>query len=90
MARRITDAEGAIWEVTFSGHRTQYHSDELTLEFVRPTGGTMEKRFARVSPRGAKAVDAAIEEMSDRALADLLHTAQPSWTSPDGEYARSG
>lgn len=90
MARRITDAEGATWEVTFSGHRTQYHSDELTLEFSRTAGGSPERRFARFSPRGAKAVDAAIEEMSDRALATLLQTAQPSWTSPDGEYARSG
>jgi len=90
MARCITDAEGATWEVTFSGHRTQYQSDEVTLEFVRTAGGTRERRFARFSPRGAKAVDAAIEEMSDRALANLLHTAQPSWTSPDGEYSRSG
>ncbi len=90
MARQITDAEGATWEVTFSGRRTQYVSDELTLEFVRTTGGSRESRFARFSPRGAKAVDAALEEMSDRALANLLHTAQPSWTSPDGEYSRSG
>ena len=90
MARRITDAEGATWEVTFSGHHTQYDRDELTLEFCRSTEGSPERRFARFSPRGAKSVDAAIEEMSDHALANLLCTAQPSWTSPDGEYARSG
>lgn len=90
MARQITDAEGATWDVSFSGRRTQYVSDELTLEFVKTTGGPRESRFARFSPRGAKAVDAALEEMSDRALANLLHTAQPSWTSPDGEYSRSG
>ncbi len=89
MARCITDAEGGAWEVTYSGHRTQYDQDELTLEFVRVGSGTRERRFARFSPRGAKAVEAAIEEMSDRALGNLLDTAQPSWTSPDGAYSRS-
>jgi hypothetical protein len=90
MARRIIDHDGATWEVTYSGHRTQYATDELTLEFVRVAGGVKERRFARVSPRGAKSVDSALDEMSDRALGDLLRSAQPAWTSPDGEYSRSG
>ena len=90
MARCITDAKGATWEVTFSGYRTQYQSDELTVEFSRTSDETRERRFVRFSPRGAKTVDAALEEMSDRALTNLFHTAQPSWTSPDGEYSRSG
>jgi hypothetical protein len=90
MARRITDPEGATWEVTYSGHRTQYNTDELTLEFVRTDGGTRERRFARFSPRGAKSVDSALDEMTDHGLANLLKAAQPAWTSPDGEYSRSG
>lgn len=90
MARSIADATGATWEVSFSGHRTQYAKDELTLEFVRVAGGVKERRFARFSPRGAKSPDSALDELSDRALHALLHTAQPSWTSPDGDYARSG
>jgi hypothetical protein len=90
MARRITDPEGATWEVSYRGHRTQYNSDELTLEFVRVAGGTKERRFARFSPRGAKSVDGALDELTDRGLGLLLQAAQPAWTSPDGQYARSG
>ncbi len=90
MARRILDPNGATWEVMFSGHRTQYSKDELTLEFLRTAGGTKERRFVRFSPRGAKSVDSAIADLTDEALANLLHTAQPAWTSPDGEYSRSG
>lgn len=87
MARRILDAAGATWEVAQSGRHTQYGTDELSLEFRRLNGGAPEKRFARFSPRGAKAAEMALEEVSDRALVALLTTAQPAWTSPDGDYA---
>lgn len=90
MARRIVAPDGATWEVMFSGHRTQYGKDELTLEFLRVTGGSKERRFVRFSPRGAKSVDAAIDELTEQALVTLFHTAQPAWTSPDGVYTRSG
>lgn len=87
MARSIVDAAGATWEVAQSGRHTQYGSDELSLEFRRVDGGAAEKRFARFSPRGAKAAEMALEEATDRALLALLGVAQPAWTSPDGGYA---
>jgi len=88
MARRITDAAGAVWEVVPSGRRTQYGADEVSLEFLRLTGGEPERRFVRYAPQGAKAVELALEEAADRALLDLLAHAQPAWTSPDGGYGR--
>ena len=87
MAREIVDAGGTAWEVAPSGRHTQYGGDELSLEFRRVHGGASERRYARFSPRGAKALELALEELSDRALLTLLSTAQPAWTSPDGGYA---
>ncbi|HEY3934241.1 MAG TPA: hypothetical protein VGL65_06435 [Gemmatimonadales bacterium] len=87
MARQITDAAGTAWEVTPSGRRTQYGSDEVSLEFQR-IGGDGELRFVRYSPRGAKAIEMALEEASDQALRTLLAQSQPAWTSPDGSYGR--
>lgn len=87
MARRILDADGVTWEVVQSGRHTQYGCDELSLEFRRVQIGTAEKRFARFSPRGAKAGEMALEEATDHMLRCLLSTAQPAWTSPDGGYA---
>ena len=89
MARAITDANGVVWQVTSSGRQTQYGRDELSLEFSRVMAGEREQRYARFSPRGATAVEMALEELSDRALLSLLGTAQPAWTSPDGDYASS-
>lgn len=88
MARSITDSAGAVWEVSPSGRQTQYGADEVSLEFLRTSGGESEQRFVRFAPRGAKAVEIALEDMSDRALLELLGTTQPAWTSPDGGYGR--
>lgn len=87
MARQIRDAAGAIWEVVPSGRRTQYGADESSLEFQR-IGGNGELRFVRYSPRGAKALEIALEEATDLALQTLLTQSQPAWTSPDGSYGR--
>jgi hypothetical protein len=89
MPRRITDAAGAIWEVMPSGRRTQYGSDEVSLEFQRVGEGARETRFARFAPRGAKAVEMALEDATDRALITLLGQSQPAWTSPDGSYGQA-
>ena len=88
MARIITDAAGIAWEVTPSGRRTQYGSDEVSLEFQRVGDGAPERRFSRFAPRGAKAVEMALEDTSDAALVVLLGVSQPAWTSPDGSYGR--
>ena len=88
MPRRIVDANGAAWDVMPSGRHTQYGADELSLEFQRMGDGDGERRFARFSPRGAKAVEMALEDASDSALLTLLGQSQPAWTSPDGSYGR--
>jgi len=88
MARVITDAAGVAWEVTPSGRRTQYGSDEVSLEFQRLGAGAPERRFSRFSPRGAKAAEMALEDTSDAVLVTLLGVSQPAWTSPDGSYGR--
>ena len=89
MARRITDAAGGVWDVSPSGRTTQYGSDEVSLEFQRVSGDDPERRFVRFAPRGAKAVEMALEDISNRALLELLATSQPAWTSPDGDYGRA-
>ncbi len=89
MPRRITDAAGVTWEVTPSGRTTQYGADEVSLEFLRAGEGAREQRFARFSPRGAKAVEMALEDASDASLLTLLAQTQPAWTSPDGGYGRT-
>ncbi len=88
MARRIIDASGSVWEVSPTGRRTQYGSDEVSLEFAKVSGGEPEVRVVRYAPRGAKAVEMALEEASDRALLELLVTTQPAWSSPDTDYGR--
>ncbi|MES2124060.1 MAG: hypothetical protein V4503_05150 [Gemmatimonadota bacterium] len=87
MARVIVEPSGVRWSVGQSGHHTQYGEDETSLEFRRLDGDESDRRYARFSPRGAKAAEMALEELSDRALLALLGTAQPAWTSPDGDYA---
>lgn len=88
MPRRITDGAGSVWEVMPSGRRTQYGSDEVSLEFVRVGDAPREQRFARFAPRGAKAAEMALEDATDAALIRLLAETQPAWTSPDGSYGR--
>jgi hypothetical protein len=88
MPRRITDAAGAVWEVMPSGRRTQYGSDEVSLEFQRIDAEPREQRFARFAPRGAKAAEIALEDATDASLIALLGESQPAWTSPDGSYGR--
>jgi hypothetical protein len=89
MSRRITDGDGAVWEVALSGRRTQYGADELSLEFRRVAGGAPERRYVRFAPRGAKAAEPAFDQTTDATLRRLLGETQPAWTSPDGGYDRS-
>jgi hypothetical protein len=84
MVRRIIDPKGRPWDVTLSGRYTQYVRDELSLEF-QLVGGT-ERRYVRTSPRGAKVPEMAWQQFTDADLTRLLHSSQPSWTSPDGGY----
>ena len=85
MARRIIDPQGTAWRVALSGRSTMYGRDELSLEF-RPVESPTQVRYCRYSPRGAKAGELALDERTDRELLALLASAQPAWTSPDGDY----
>jgi hypothetical protein len=87
MPRRITDSLGQQWDVALTGRLTQYTSDEVSLSF-RPVGdSSLEERFARFSPRGAKSAERAYEEATEAFLSRLLASSQPGWTAPDGGYA---
>ena len=88
MPRRIVDANGVGWDVMPSGRATQYGADEVSLEFSRVGALPPEQRYARFAPRGAKAVEIALEDASDASLITLLAQTQPAWTSPDGGYGR--
>lgn len=87
MPRRIADSDGASWDVSLTGRRTQYARDEISLVFRRVGAEPPEERFARFSPSGAKAPESAYEEASEALLGRLLRFSQPAWTAPDGGYA---
>lgn len=94
MSRVLTASDGVLWRVALAGRRTQYARDEVTLAFTRvpaddDAAAREEVRYARFSPRGAKAPELAFEEAADAALLRLLAAAQPEWTSPDAAYGRA-
>lgn len=88
MARRRITVDGAEWTVELGGYRTQYVRDEIPLVFRRGTGADAEQRVIRYSPRGARARELSLAELTDAQLEDLLRRSQPAWTSPDLGYAR--
>ena len=61
MARHITGPDGATWEVALSGRRTQYGSDEVSLEFRRVAGGGPERRYVRFAPGGEGCAELAFD-----------------------------
>lgn len=89
MARRTIEVDGERWEVYPSGRVTSYARDEFGLVFQRGTGADRVRRYARYAPLGARRWDAALADLSDRQLRELLAQSQPEWTSPDGRMART-
>ncbi|MSR05618.1 MAG: hypothetical protein EXR93_00895 [Gemmatimonadetes bacterium] len=89
MARRTLEADGERWVVYPSGRTTQYDRDEFGLVFEKGTGPARVRRVTRYSPVGARRWDAALAELTDAHLLELLRQSQPAWTSPEAEYARS-
>ncbi len=85
MARQIVIA-GAPWAVSSTGRQTQYSKDEFAVCFSRV--GSEERRVARYSPSGTKALESSLAELTDAQLADLWARSQPSWTSAELGYAR--
>jgi hypothetical protein len=91
MIERHIAVGGHAWTVYMAGRFTVYERDEFPLVFERSAeaGATPERRVARFSPLGAKSRDEALAELTDIELAALLRSSQPSWTSPELNYARS-
>jgi hypothetical protein len=87
MPRRIVDVDGQRWEVAPSGRVTQYTRDEFGVIFTR-SGPDRERRVVRFSPLGSRSPEAALAELTDQRLRELLRVSQPSWTAPETEYSR--
>ncbi|MGH7646315.1 MAG: hypothetical protein ACREMR_12115 [Gemmatimonadales bacterium] len=86
MSRRTITVNGERWEVYPSGRSTVYAKDEFGLLFELGTGPERRQRFSRFSPVGSRSTDAALAELSERQLLDLLRQSQPAWTAPESGY----
>jgi hypothetical protein len=45
------------------------------------------RRVTHYSPLGARSIDRALAELSERDLLELFRQSQPSWTAPEVDYA---
>ena len=86
MTQRAITVDGETWRVAESGRVTVYGKDEFGLVFELGTGPERKRRVTRYSPLGAKQVDAALGELTERELIELFRQSQPAWTSPEGRY----
>ena len=86
MARRRIVVDGETWEVYPLGRVTVYDKDEFGLVFQQGTGPERRRRFTRYAPVGSRSTDAALAELSDRELTQLLRQSQPAWTAPESSY----
>lgn len=86
--REITIGE-AVWIVSLIGRYTPYERDEYPVLFERRDArGGKERRVSRFSPQGARRRADALAELTDAELLTLFAQSQPSWTSPELNYAR--
>jgi hypothetical protein len=88
MPTRSISAAGKTWQVSPSGHVTQYEHDEFGLLFVAGSGRAREVRVTRYSPGGARSREQSLAELSDADLLRLFEQSQPSFTSPEAGYSR--
>jgi hypothetical protein len=88
MPTRTITAEGRAWRVFPSGRVTQYDRDEFGLIFITGSGEDRCVRVTRYSPQGARSREQSLAEMGDADLLRLFSQSQPSFTSPEADYAR--
>jgi hypothetical protein len=88
MPTRTIVAEGRSWRVYPSGRVTQYDRDEFALMFISGTGADRVVRVTRYSPQGARSREQSLAQLSDADLQRLWQHSQPSFTSPEADYAR--
>lgn len=86
MARRRIIVDGETWEAQPSGRATVYGRDQIGILFQLGTGPDRKRRFTRFTPVGSRSPDAALAELSDTRLRELLVTSQPAWTAPEAAY----
>jgi hypothetical protein len=87
MLTRTVNAGGRLWRVFPSGRVTQYDRDEFALLFIAGTGGDRVVRVTRYSPQGSRAREQSLAELTDADLLRLFEQSQPSFTSPEADYA---
>jgi hypothetical protein len=87
MPARALEVDGQKWDVSPSGHITQYTQDEYGLIFSRGESKDREVRVTRYSPQGTRSREQALAELSDAQLKELFEQSQPSFTSPEAGYA---
>jgi hypothetical protein len=88
MPTRTITAEGRTWRVFPSGRVTQYDRDEFALMFISGVGADRVVRVTRYSPQGARSREQSLAQLSDADLQRLFEQSQPSFTSPEADYAR--
>jgi hypothetical protein len=88
MPTRSITAQGRTWRVFPSGRVTQYDRDEFALLFISGTGSDRTVRVTRYSPLGTRSREQSLAELSDDDLHRLFAQSQPSFTSPEADYAR--
>lgn len=87
MSRRILMVDGDRWEVYPSGRVNVYGRDQFGLIFEHGTGPQRRRRVTHFSPLGARSIEPAFAELSDRELLELFRQSQPAWTAPEADYA---
>lgn len=88
MPTRTIAAGGRTWRVLPSGRVTQYDRDEFALLFISGDGSDRLVRVTRYSPQGARSREQSLAELTDSDLQRLFAYSQPSFTSPEADYAR--
>jgi hypothetical protein len=88
MPTRTIVADGRTWRVFPSGRVTQSDRDEFALMFISGTGADRVVRVTRYSPQGARSREQSFAQLNDADLQRLWKQSQPSFTSPEADYAR--
>jgi hypothetical protein len=87
MPIRTLNVDGTTWRVMPSGRVTQLDRDEFALLFVTGAGDDRQVRVTRYSPPGIRSRELALAQMSDADLQRMFAHSQPSFTSPEADYA---
>lgn len=86
MPSRTISIDGTSWTVFPAGRVTPNHRDEFALMFVHGEGDERRVRVTRYSPRGTRARDASLAELTETDLQQFFAMSQPAATSPEAGY----